>query len=129
MKGFQPLALNAISHFLSLGVTSKRAFSALIVALTSSPRGPIAAYKASRLESAQDLGADLIFGLHYYDFGGVQSDRPITPGELRQYGGILADTNVTIAMGGWKYTTQMWNQPGFPEALRYVRDLFASRDP
>jgi hypothetical protein len=92
-------------------------------------RGPIATYKATRLEAAQDLDADLIFGLHYYDFGGVQSDRPITPAELRHYGGILADTSVTIAMGGWKYTTQMWNQPGFPDALRYVRDLFASRDP
>jgi hypothetical protein len=92
-------------------------------------QGSITAYKSSRIEAAQDLGVDLIFGIHYAAFTASRSGVLITPDQLRHYGGELARTSFTIGLCGWKYRAELWAQPGFPEAVRYVRDLYASYDP
>jgi hypothetical protein len=92
-------------------------------------RGEINAFKSSRLAAAAELDVDLVFGIHYFDFNGPGSRTYITPAQLRHYGGILADTSATVAMGGWKYSTTLFGQTGFRDALQYVRDLYASRDP
>jgi hypothetical protein len=92
-------------------------------------RGAIEAFKSSRLAAAADLDVDLVFGIHYFDFNGPGSRTYITPAQLRHYGGILADTSVTVAMGGWKYSTTLFGQTGMRDAVQYVRDLYASRDP
>jgi hypothetical protein len=92
-------------------------------------RGEINAFKSSRLAAASALDVDLVFGIHYFDFAGPGSRTYITPAQLRHYGGILADTSATVAMGGWKYSSTLFNQTGFRDAVQYVRDLYASRDP
>ncbi len=68
-------------------------------------------------------------GLHYLDFDRVGTNRYITPSELRHYGGILCSRSDTPFFLGWKYTSAGYAQPGFLDALKYVRDLYASFDP
>jgi hypothetical protein len=92
-------------------------------------RGNIDTYISTRIAAAQRLDVDLIFGLHYYDFGGVQSDRMITAAELDFYGMKLTSTSFTVATFGWNYRDGMINQPGFLDTLRRVRDNYASYDP
>jgi hypothetical protein len=59
----------------------------------------------------------------------LRSENKTETAQLRHYGGILASTSQTVAMGGWKYEDGLFRQAGFPDALRYVRDLYASFDP
>jgi hypothetical protein len=89
-------------------------------------RGPIESYVQTRTEAAQDLGGDLIWGLHYAAFDRSGTPRDITPDEVRHYGGILARQAHSIGLCGWKYTSSMWNQAGMPAAVRYIRDLLAT---
>jgi hypothetical protein len=91
-------------------------------------RGPIDAYVRGRTEAAQDLGGDLVWGIHYAAFDRSGTPRDITPDEMRHYGGLLARACRAYGIGlcGWKYTSSMFRQSGMPEAVRYVRDLLAS---
>jgi hypothetical protein len=96
-------------------------------------RGEINAYRANNIAAVEAMGKQLIFGLHYKDFVRPNDplERVITPDQMRHYGGILASepSDSLVAMSGWKWTSVMHTQPGMQEAVRYVRDKFASLDP
>jgi hypothetical protein len=69
--------------------------------------------------------------MHYRQFHGtVGPDTPITPDELDHYGMILTSTDspTVVGFGGWQYFSALWNQPGFPEKLRKVRDNAAAHE-
>ncbi len=94
-------------------------------------RGDVTTYRNATVAAAEGFGHQIILGIHYKDFDRPWTNRLITPSELRHYGGILASStsDAVIGMNGWRYDGTMYNQPGFPDALKYVRDLFASLDP
>lgn len=94
--------------------------------------GDVTAFREDNIAAVEAMGVDigLILGIHYGGFDSGQADRNITPAELRHYGGILASSPSArvVAMGGWKFSDAMYAQAGFPDAVKYLRDLFASLD-
>ena len=96
--------------------------------------GDVNTWLSQNRARAVEFGAVFIPGVHYLGFDRPRdlpgdTERVITPDELRHYGGILARMSDTPYMAGWKYNAREIAQPGFLDALKYVRDLYASYDP
>jgi hypothetical protein len=92
--------------------------------------GDCATYRDRNIAAVEAMGKHLILGLHYGDIDRPNTGHLATPAQVRHYGGILASSTSdrVLALHGWKWSQELWGQAGMPEAVRYVRDLLASKE-
>ena len=92
----------------------------------STPRGDIRTWLAAEVAQARSEGLGLVAGLNLLDASGPGS-APMTAAQIRDFGGVLAQSASVCALVGWSYEAAYLGQSGVRDALASVAALARGR--